>query len=242
MTEGLMELVNQCEPIKYNYDPKIESALARSNELKQMGLIRIADQIRMKANEKKVLAQISEGKYIEILPDKIRQFLKKKADEYNKQRKENAGKHIPSISNSAIGYGGISGFAGNIFGAMSIPDQRLLQSIHLARQQAQMPSAIFNPFLTSPYRFVEPTVDLNGGGPIGKFAWVETPIHEYPGLPPQHVIDKLRDEVPKQLFHSFVIATVESIHDPLLLGVLNGREERYFLAQWGDDVSLDDVI
>ena len=77
-------------------------------------------------------------------------------------------------------------------------------------------------------------------GTIGKFVWTETPLEEYPGIPPEFVLKKIEQYKPS--FDSLAIAEVNSVKDPLLLGRINGSSDRYFLAQWGKDVKLDDII
>ena len=77
---------------------------------------------------------------------------------------------------------------------------------------------------------------------IGQYAWEEVPIATYNGIPPENVLLVLKEQKEKELFDDFTIASVESIKDPLLLGRVNGVQERFFLAQWGSDVTLDDII
>ncbi len=76
--------------------------------------------------------------------------------------------------------------------------------------------------------------------------WKEVKIADYPGVPPNDVLDKLEEAQNKQAFDYYTIASVETkvvdIKDPLLFGRYEGDTNRYFLAQWGSDVSLDDVI
>ncbi len=93
--------------------------------------------------------------------------------------------------------------------------------------------------------FVEKTCDydLTKEGTIGKFEWTEVPVEEYEGLPPKRVLETFKKHKERKVFDYFTIASVEGIKDPLLLGRLNGeRSKRWFIAQWGIDVSLDDLI
>lgn len=78
--------------------------------------------------------------------------------------------------------------------------------------------------------------------------WVEAAVAKYKGIPPDDVLGKLEEAKKAGAYDYFTIATVDTrltktpIRDPLLLGRINGSTDRYFLAQWGDDISLDDVI
>lgn len=72
--------------------------------------------------------------------------------------------------------------------------------------------------------------------------WEESALKDYTGIPPQHVLDALKLAKDRSCFDAFTIATVRKVKDPLLLGNINGCPDRFFIAQWGDDVCLDDVL
>lgn len=76
-------------------------------------------------------------------------------------------------------------------------------------------------------------------------AWVEMPIGLYPEVPPDEVLE--RAESFKGVFDYLTVGKVETmecepVKDPLLLGRLNGSEDRFFLAQWGDDLHVEDIL
>ena len=79
-------------------------------------------------------------------------------------------------------------------------------------------------------------------GTIGKFVWKECPIEEYESIPPKEVLTKLRIHKDRLLFDYFTIASVENVKDPLLFGRINETTDKYFIAQWGEDILLDDLI
>ena len=77
---------------------------------------------------------------------------------------------------------------------------------------------------------------------IGKFVWTENRLGNYKGIPPKEVIETLKEHKERQVFDYFTIAAVEGVRDPLLLGRLNNVADRFYIAQWGTDVTLDDLL
>lgn len=86
------------------------------------------------------------------------------------------------------------------------------------------------------------TCDYIKGGGIGKFTWKETPIRDYSGIPPDHVLDALEKAKPD--FDEIYVAEVVNLPDPILIGKLKDQIEGYYIpdSQWGDDVCLDDIV
>lgn len=74
---------------------------------------------------------------------------------------------------------------------------------------------------------------------------VFTKLEEYREIPPNDVLDAL--ELAKELkcFDTFEVAHVEWIEpvpDPLLLGRITACDDYFFIAQWDDDVKIDDIL
>lgn len=91
----------------------------------------------------------------------------------------------------------------------------------------------------------ERTCDYDKSDPetIGRFEWKEERVEDYDGLPPAPVIETFKEHKARKVFDYFTIASVNSVPDPLLLGRIDGDDDnRWFIAQWGEDVCLDDVI
>jgi len=91
----------------------------------------------------------------------------------------------------------------------------------------------------------EKTCDYDKHDPetIGRFEWKEVPVEEYEGLPPAPVLETFKEHKARKVFDYFTIASVNSVPDPLLLGRIDGDDDnRWFIAQWGKDVCLDDLI
>jgi len=76
--------------------------------------------------------------------------------------------------------------------------------------------------------------------------WWETSIKQYHKSPPLNVLRKLKEEKEKNIFDNFAIVEVKvakhPIKDPLLIGRIEGNSNRFFIAQWGDDINVDNII
>ena len=78
-----------------------------------------------------------------------------------------------------------------------------------------------------------------------EFNWRETPVCNYKGNPPSGILKKIIEENKKGIFDELRIVTVSKevlAKDPLLIGRINGSEQRFFIAQWGDDVKMEDLF
>lgn len=71
------------------------------------------------------------------------------------------------------------------------------------------------------------------------------PVKEYPEVPPPHVLRNLKEAVDDGCFDSFEIAKIQwikEIKDPILFGRVEGCPDRFFIAQWDDDVKIEDIL
>ncbi len=62
------------------------------------------------------------------------------------------------------------------------------------------------------------------------------------GVPPADVLEKLGNAQKAGVFDSFEIFTIEKVPDPVLVGRIAESEDYFFVAEWGDDVSLKDFL
>lgn len=72
-----------------------------------------------------------------------------------------------------------------------------------------------------------------------------TDLEKYPHVPPDHALDALEIAKGLQCFDSFAVAHVEYVEpvpDPLLLAKIDGCPDYFFLAQWDDDVKIEDIL
>lgn len=74
---------------------------------------------------------------------------------------------------------------------------------------------------------------------------VLTDISEYPTIPPVNVLTALKEAQKLDIFDYYEIAHIESItekKDPILFGCINKLTDRFFIAQWDDDISIEDLL
>lgn len=124
--------------------------------------------------------------------------------------------------------------------------KRFLQRKADIYNQARRQETIITPVDDSSYAknrtITAMTCDYIKGGGIGKFIWKETPVQDYTGIPPTHVLDALEKAKPD--FDEIYVAEVVNLPDPILIGKLKDQIEGYYIpdSQWGNDVCLDDIV
>jgi len=72
-----------------------------------------------------------------------------------------------------------------------------------------------------------------------------TPIAQYGQIPPTAALEALRAAKGLKCFDAFEVADIESVQvipDPILFGVITGCENKYFIAQWDEDVKIEDIL
>lgn len=251
----LLELVKECEKASDIVEDmvKIKAMGDKAKRLYDLGLVQVAQGIMDEADLKLRMKRVAEGGYIRITDAKIKAFLERKAAEYNKGRKKYGHMREEFTSTSVE----------SVYAALAEQQRRLaeqeMRSYADYQRYISIPQSMFqvNSWQMSwatdtteqPRAFTGSTlealtVDSHSTAPntIGRFRWVEVPVSQYKGIPPEPVLAKLAEEKVKGIFQEYHIASVENIHDPLLLGIVKGCADKFYLAQWGEDVSLDDVI
>jgi len=69
-------------------------------------------------------------------------------------------------------------------------------------------------------------------------------IKEYTEVPPADVLEKLREAKKWNCFDTFEIGKIESVvevKDPILFGRVNECGDRFFIAQWDNDVTIEAI-
>lgn len=80
----------------------------------------------------------------------------------------------------------------------------------------------------------------------GHVTWTEIPLTDYQEIPPAQIVEKVSETNKTGLFDYLTVAKfsykTEIVKDPLLLGRITNSDIRFFIAQWEDDIHLDDLI
>lgn len=246
----LMELVNGCgEAAQEKGD--VEAAIREANALKELGFDTAAAEIMRRATLKGKLNRIAEHKYVVITDEKIRAFLERKAkarpapeprmiDRFDRFIRDHAmrEKRLPSD----FEWQSMSTTISDSFARQIEEDAQRSQ----ARGLQNMVSRSISMFGDSVWGGATQTSTARigvSGGQGYMWTWKEVPVSEYKAVPPKDVLLKLAEHRARGCFDGFTIASVEKIKDPLLLGRVDGvSDRRFYVAQWGEDVALDDVI
>ena len=72
-----------------------------------------------------------------------------------------------------------------------------------------------------------------------------TALDNYDQTPPEPVLDQLETAIGRNCFDSFEVAhivTVVKVPDPILFGRIKACPDRFFIAQWDNDVKIDDLL
>jgi len=72
-----------------------------------------------------------------------------------------------------------------------------------------------------------------------------TSLKDYPSVPPIESLNALEDAIQRGCFDTYEIASIEwvkKVPDPILFGRINGCDDRFFIAQWDDDVKIEDIL
>lgn len=68
-------------------------------------------------------------------------------------------------------------------------------------------------------------------------------VEKYDKVPPEPVLAEMQIAVDRKCFDSFEVAHIkEVVKDPLLFGRIDGCTDRFFIAQWDDDVKISDLL
>jgi len=71
------------------------------------------------------------------------------------------------------------------------------------------------------------------------------PIDQYNEVPPDHVLTAIERAQQDRCFDRFEVAKIkwiEQIKDPIVFGRVDGCSDRFFIAQWDDDVSIKEIL
>lgn len=69
-----------------------------------------------------------------------------------------------------------------------------------------------------------------------------TDVQAYEGVPPGHVLQAMEEAMNLGCFDKFEIAAIREVKDPILFGRITGCGDRFYIAQWDDDVKIEDIL
>ena len=72
-----------------------------------------------------------------------------------------------------------------------------------------------------------------------------TPLQDYTKLPPDSVLDALETAQGRGCFDQYQVMTIEYhkiVPDPILFGRVNDCSDLFYVAQWDDDVKIEDIL
>lgn len=58
---------------------------------------------------------------------------------------------------------------------------------------------------------------------------------------PDEVLDNLETAKERELFDEFQVLWAEKVKDPILLGTINGCEDYFYICEWGDDITFEEL-
>lgn len=70
-------------------------------------------------------------------------------------------------------------------------------------------------------------------------------IDTYSDVPPEAVLAELETAITRNCFDSYEVAhivTEVKLPDPILFGRIAGCPDRFFIAQWDEDVKIEDIL
>lgn len=71
------------------------------------------------------------------------------------------------------------------------------------------------------------------------------PIEKYQEIPPDAVLEALEKAQELNCFDYFEVAKIEArveIKDPIIFGCIKGCPDKFYVAQWDDDVKIQDIL
>lgn len=72
-----------------------------------------------------------------------------------------------------------------------------------------------------------------------------TDIAQYSTVPPADVLESLKEAQKFDIFDYYEIAHIQSVTikpDPILFGCINGCPDKFFIAQWDNDVKIENIL
>lgn len=69
-----------------------------------------------------------------------------------------------------------------------------------------------------------------------------TSLGNYNEIPPDQALHKLEEAQERKCFDSFEVAHIKKVEDPIIFGRIHDCEDRFYVAQWDEDVKIEDIL
>lgn len=78
-----------------------------------------------------------------------------------------------------------------------------------------------------------------------------TPLKDYKEIPPPDCLMDLKKAQGRKIFDSYEVATVVEVShytdttpipDPIIFGLIDGCQDKFFITQWDDDLKIEDIL
>lgn len=67
-------------------------------------------------------------------------------------------------------------------------------------------------------------------------------IESYEGAPPIEVLNSLQAAQDRKCFDKFEVGYIREVPDPLLMGVIIGCPDKFYIDAWDNDVKIQDIL
>lgn len=71
------------------------------------------------------------------------------------------------------------------------------------------------------------------------------PIEKYEKIPPEAILQKIEKAIEKDCFDNLEICKIawhKEIKDPIVFGCINGCQDKFFIGQWDNDITIDEIM
>lgn len=69
-----------------------------------------------------------------------------------------------------------------------------------------------------------------------------TSVSDYQSIPPADVLAEMEVAQERKCFDQFEVAYIKQVKDPIIFGRIEGCAKRFYVAQWDNDVRIEDLL
>lgn len=219
----LIWLVDNSRVFKYEISKeKMRESIEFLEQLRKAGLTKKAEKFVSEIEKREKLRRISERKFRYFTPDDMMEFVKKEVLEFRQKNK--------------------------IMALPCNPKKR-----HDEWDDRELKGESCEPFQEASYGWDGQGFRIakirTGKDEFQAFALEERELQEYPGLIPMDSLKKINEAIKKKLFDEIRIISLNKEYvdstgktDPIAVGVIEGVNHKFFITEWGNDVSIEDIL